>query len=73
LTVCCQNGMGTMIYITWECKPPSSLPPSLPFFGVELDPDLDEKKEKNLIIGCVNLVFVLQWISYIYSKKKTKK
>jgi hypothetical protein len=33
---------------------------------------LDEKKEKNLIIGCVILVFVLQWISSIYSKEKTK-
>ncbi len=66
MTVCCQNGAGTMI---WECRPPSSLP----FFWVELDPDLDEKKENNLIIECVILVFVLQWISSIYSQKKTKK
>ncbi len=49
------------------------LPPSFPFFWVELDPDLDEKKEKNLIIGCVILVFVLQWISSIYSKKNRQK
>jgi hypothetical protein len=34
---------------------------------------LDEKKENNFIIGCVILVFVLQWISSIYSQKKTKK